>query len=376
LKNLYEEKEERASKLEDLTQRLQAQTEDLRRQKELTEAIIETTPVAIIKTNTQGKIDFANTNAQNIFKLSKKDLLSRSIDAEVWKIKNEKGKAINPENLPLQMIQKSFETVHNVVYWVQNGEQNKICLNVSGAPVFDNRGEFVGAVFSIEDITKYKMIEEQLSKYQSKNSQDIESMVSKSLEQMKVQNALHASTHMQNIANIAVLEISKEFKNKLSELMLINQSLQNQDAALQKRLLDSQFEILQGLGKTLEETILYYSEIYSFEALDFYKVMQKNITLFHSSFEAKGITLQNDIPENIYVNAQEGVAFALHLLQSILAQKQSNIVLEVDKKTLLIRCEATDASVDALERLAKTYSPQMLQDIFGKSIQKIAVKTT
>jgi len=376
LKNLYEEKEERASKLEDLTQRLQMQTEDLRRQKELTEAIIETTPVAIVKTDTQGKIDFANTNAQNIFKLSKKDLLSRSIDAEAWKIKNEKGKAIKPENLPLQMIQKSFETVHNVVYWVQNGEQNRICLNVSGAPVFDNRGEFVGAVFSIEDITKHKMIEEQLNKYKNKNSQELETIVSKSLEQMKVQNAMQTSSHMQNIADIAVLEISKEFKNKLSELMLINRSLQNQDKEVQKSLLDTQFEILQNLGKSLDETVQYYGEIYSFEALNFAKVMQKNLTLFEANLEAQGVKVENKIPQDIFVAAKEGTSFVLHILQSILALKEGLVVLKVEKKTLVIICDAKVSQTDSLERLAQSYSQGMLQGIFGKSIQKIAVKTT
>ena len=72
LKILYEDKEEKTKQLEVLMEKINSNTEDLRREKELEEAILETTPIAVTVVDTQGDITYANTRAEKLLCLSKK----------------------------------------------------------------------------------------------------------------------------------------------------------------------------------------------------------------------------------------------------------------------------------------------------------------
>ena len=155
-----------------MTSKLKFQTEDLRKQKELTEAIINTTPIAILMTDTTGKINFANTNAQNLFKLTKKELLNRYIDGNIWNILDVNGEKLYNENMIINMIKRSYETVKNVKYSMETGEKYRILVSINASPIFDVKGEFVGIVFSIDDITQKQLMQEQIDRYKQNISSD------------------------------------------------------------------------------------------------------------------------------------------------------------------------------------------------------------
>ena len=378
LKDLYEDREQRAQKLEDLTQRLKQQTEDLRKQKELTEAIIETTPVAIIQTDTDGKIEFANLNAQKVFKLGKKDLFGRTLQSRTWNIKDENGDEVSKQGLPINMIKKSFETVHNTVYWVDDGEKNRVCISVSGAPIFDNRGKFVGAVFSIEDIAQQKMVQEQLKKYEDKDPQEVKKLVAQSFEQMRYQNALYNSRQSQNITSVVALELSKEFKNRLSELLLIAKSLQDQIPPSQdtQKLLESQEEVIGDLEKKVDENIEYYSGIHSYKELPFYKIVDKNLELFESVFDEANITVKNEISKQIYERSKDLVGFGLNLIESLTALKGAALVLEVQGRAFVVKVlQPKDIDITAVEDMRNLYTSEILHDMFHGQIRSFVIET-
>ncbi|MBD3831540.1 MAG: PAS domain S-box protein, partial [Arcobacter sp.] len=261
LKVLYDDKEYRAKQLEDMTSKLKFQTEDLRKQKELTEAIINTTPIAIIMTDTTGKINFANTNAQNLFKLSKKELLNRYIDGSSWNILDINGEKLYDENMIVNMIKRSYETVKNIKYSMETGENYRILVSMNGSPIFDIKGEFVGIVFSLEDITQKHLMQEEINKYKQNSS--IGEKIEQSLEKIKASGLLNSSIDQFNILQIAMLDIATNLKNMISEATLLGLNISNsEDLKLNKDLSLQLNNLLLNMNTFINGNLVYYNDMY------------------------------------------------------------------------------------------------------------------
>ena len=375
LKVLYDDKEYRAKQLEDMTSKLKFQTEDLRKQKELTEAIINTTPIAIIMTDTTGKINFANTNAQNLFKLTKKDILNRYIDGAYWNILDINGVEIESQHLIVDIIKRTYETVKDIKYSMETGEKYRILVSVSGSPIFDVKGDFVGIVFSLEDITQKHLMQEQISKY--KDNDSIGEKIEQSFEKIKAAGILNSSVDQFNLLQIAMLDISTNLKNMISEATLLSSNItNNQDKKVAQELGIQLNNLLLNMNTFINGNLVYYNDMYIYKKLDFVKLLKKSIDLFTYSFEQQDIKIKLSFDENLSImaNSKELVLFTIKLIETIISSDAKNFEILIIDKKLVLNIDQKEYNQTILDIFIKHYNSELLSELFENQIIKIEIK--
>ena len=375
LKVLYDDKEYRAKQLEDMTSKLKFQTEDLRKQKELTEAIINTTPIAIIMTDTTGKINFANTNAQNLFKLTKKDILNRYIDGAYWNILDINGVEIESQHLIVDIIKRTYETVKDIKYSMETGEKYRILVSVSGSPIFNVKGDFVGIVFSLEDITQKHLMQEQISKY--KDNDSIGEKIEQSFEKIKAAGILNSSVDQFNLLQITMLDISTNLKNMISEATLLSSNItNNQDKNVAQELGLQLNNLLLNMNTFINENLVYYNDMYIYKKLDFVKLLKKSIDLFTYSFEQQDIKIKLSFDENLSImaNSKELVLFTIKLIETIISSDAKNFEILIIDKKLVLNIDQKEYNQTILDIFIKHYNSELLSELFENQIIKIEIK--
>lgn len=374
LKVLYDDKDARTKQLEDLTVKLQFQTEDLRKQKELTETIINTTPVAIVMTDTTGRINFANTNAQNLFRLNKKDLLNRSIDSSLWDIKDLNQEPFDKDLLPLKLIKKSFESVRNIQYSIQTGESFRVVISVNGSPLFDKKGDFIGAVFSIEDITRTQIMQDQIKKYEETSHIGLPNQRFK--KSSKTVSSIDEQFNEQfNLLQIGMLDMATSLKNSLSELSLVVNALTNNITdEKNKSLVQNTSQLIFNINTLINGNISYYSSIYTNEYIDFKELLSKTFGLFQSSFIQHGINVQNMIDKDLNIKAysKEATKFVLLLIDIFHKLEAEYITIDIKDKNLVILVD-TPLVHSNFEIFGGFYKQKTFESIFNKEINNILV---
>ena len=380
LKVLYDDKEFRTKQLEDITQKLKYQTEDLRKQKEITEAIINSTPISIVMSDTTGKITFVNTNAQNLFKLSKKELLNRYIDGASWNILDMNLEAVTSNNSIVNLVKKSYEVIKNIKYSIETGEKYRIFISMNASPIFDVKGDFVGIVFSIEDISQKQILEEEINKYKKFQSQEnlIGEKIEQSFEKIKASNLLNSYGEDFNLIQIAMLDISLNLKNIISEAMLINSSINECEDEKQKDDLRTQLSNnLNNIDTVLSNNILYYNSLYSQKSVDFVELLNKSLKLFEYSFLQKDIKVKcflNDALK-IMCDSKELVAFTLKLIEVIISLEVKRCEILLDDKELILKINSSKYNENLLKSFKITYDETKLEALFHKEIKNIKIKS-
>ncbi len=369
LKVLYDDKDYRAKQLEDMTSKLKFQTEDLRKQKELTEAIINTTPIAILMTDTTGKINFANTNAQILFKLTKKELLNRYIDGNIWNILDTNGEKLYNENMIINMIKKSYETVKDIKYSMETGEKYRILVSINASPIFDVKGEFVGIVFSIDDITQKQSMQEQIDRYKQNSSTN---------EKIKASGVLNSSLDQFNLIQIAMLDISSNLKNMISEATLLGLNLANsKDEELNKELGIHLNNLLLNMNTFINGNLAYYNDIHINKKIDFVKLLKKSINLFSYSFEQQDIKVDIIIQEDLslMVSSKELVLFIMRLIETFISLEAQEFELSLVDKKLILNVKQKKYNVDVWGMFVQYYNSEVLSELFENQITKIEIKS-
>lgn len=151
---------------EDISELKEAQ-ENLKKEKELLETIMETSPIGITIVNKEGKITFANREAEDIFGLSKSEITRRQYDSPEWKIVDKAGDEIPSEELPFNQIMKTGKPVYSFEHAIVKSDgdtpEERIYLSISGAPITDKSGEPNSVIFAVEDQTQKVKSEKALS---------------------------------------------------------------------------------------------------------------------------------------------------------------------------------------------------------------------
>jgi len=261
LRVLYEDKEKRTKQLENLTEKLGEKTEEYRKQKEITEAILDTAPNAITMVDKDGKLIYANNYAQELFKLTKKDILKRNYNSSEWKIKTFTGETLDEEELPFSIIKKTYEPIHDIRHTIEN-KFEKVFLSISGSPQFDFEGRFQGAVFCIENLTDSLNLQNDLNTYQSNLEQKFENDI-------KEGNG--------NLLEMSLLDISSSVRNNLSEISLDLNSLDIKSSDISEV-----NKKISYISTALDEKITYYTQKINYEKQSYIL----SINLFMNYFEA------------------------------------------------------------------------------------------
>ena len=145
----------------DVTDRKETEQE-LRRERDLLNRILETSPAAIAVFNTEGDFVEASGRAEEILGLTKDEVTERTYNDPEWNIRGPDGGPFPDEELPFARVMNTGKPVHDVEHRIQWSDGTDRLLSVSGAPLRAPDGTLEGAVFHIEDITERRLAEKAL----------------------------------------------------------------------------------------------------------------------------------------------------------------------------------------------------------------------
>jgi len=145
---------------DDVTDRVEAQ-QNLQRERDLTEAIMNTSVAALVIVDADGDILFANDRAGEILGRAP-DVLRGTPHTELGTLADLDGDERPPDDWPFSNILAEEEPVSGERYMFERPDGTVRYLSVNGAPLRDSTGNVRQVVFSIEDITDQVQHEREL----------------------------------------------------------------------------------------------------------------------------------------------------------------------------------------------------------------------
>ncbi|NGY38404.1 PAS domain S-box protein [Flavobacterium sp. XN-5] len=154
-----------------LEEEQQLAIDDLYENEEKLRLILENIGEGVIVANADKKVVMANYVANEIFGIEKDDLISSNI-SDHFELYFPDEKTIFPsQNLPMERALNGEVTNDiDIVLWDSAKREKKRVL-ISGRPLIDLDNNVVAAVVTIKDISKYKHLEEELKKTETKYRQ-------------------------------------------------------------------------------------------------------------------------------------------------------------------------------------------------------------
>ena len=149
----------------DITDQRRAE-EALRREHGLLTSTMETSPAGITVLDRDGHITFANARAEHVLGLAREDMTQRTYNAAQWHITDYDGEPFPDDELPFHRVMTTGKAVYGVRFAAQRPDGHRVLLSVNGAPLFDESGDVVGVVATVEDVTLRVKAEQELRESQ------------------------------------------------------------------------------------------------------------------------------------------------------------------------------------------------------------------
>ncbi|MGK9476808.1 PAS domain-containing sensor histidine kinase [Melioribacter sp. OK-6-Me] len=143
------------------------QEEEVSRNKELLNRILDTSPVGIISVNQDGIITFANEAAHDILSFDKENLINKCCHSIEFNFYTAEGELLAEIEYPFNIVKRRGEIIRDKLYGYKSAEGFKI-LSVNSTPLRSHHDKFEGVVCTIEDITDHYKIENALKESEKK----------------------------------------------------------------------------------------------------------------------------------------------------------------------------------------------------------------
>ena len=114
--------------------------------------ILEDNPNAIFFLDAQGRINYANKKAEQVMKLSKEEIVSRTYDSERWNITTAENQTPESEALPFSQVMRTKQPVVNFIHNVVDGNGEKIRVRINATPQFGENNQISGVIVSLEKV--------------------------------------------------------------------------------------------------------------------------------------------------------------------------------------------------------------------------------
>lgn len=197
---------------DDVTDRIEAR-ESLRRERDLTEAIMDTSVAALLIVDAAGQVSFANDPAGDILGVSPGNLIGRA-HSETGTLKELDGTEIPTEEWLFQHILESGTPITEKRYVLERPDGTERYISLNGAPLRNNDGTIRQVVFSIDDITGQVRYERELKAAKEEAEQASE------LKSAFLANVSHdVQTPLSSIMNHADLlrrEVGEEHEDRIA----------------------------------------------------------------------------------------------------------------------------------------------------------------
>ncbi len=167
----------------------------LREERDLIGKVMNASPAAITVLDVGGKIIFANTRAAEIYGASQGEITGKAFDDLQWGYTDFAGHPLSRDQQPFAQVMKTRQPVYNVRHAIEWSDGKKVYLNINGVPMFDDQGEINKVIFTTEDISFQKQIEDELKA------------------------ALDKERHLSEIRSLFLSAVSHEFRNPMTLIM-------------------------------------------------------------------------------------------------------------------------------------------------------------
>ena len=125
----------------------------LRTERDLLDSVMSTSVAAITVLAPDGRILFANSQAETVLGLTLNDLTQRTYDSPEWRATSLTGSPWSEVDQPFRQVLATGEPVYNIRHAIEWPNGQRRALSINGAPVKDANGDIVRLVFTINDIT-------------------------------------------------------------------------------------------------------------------------------------------------------------------------------------------------------------------------------
>lgn len=123
-------------------------------EKALLDQVMETSVAAVMVVDTEGNIQFLNAALEKTLRVGREEVQGKNIYVFPWEVYDMAGKPLPVENRPFARVKSTLKPVNDVRYRIQFDPESYVIVSANGAPLFDEEGEFAGAVFALADITE------------------------------------------------------------------------------------------------------------------------------------------------------------------------------------------------------------------------------
>ncbi len=154
--------------ISDVTKRINAE-KNLEKEKDFIKRIMDTSPVAITRVGRDGKIEYANKAAEDLFDLKRKNIKEYSYNDEKWDITDFEGNPYPESQLPYYIVKRTHRPVYDVKHTIKIMGNERKYLSINASPIIDKNDNFDGMVAVIQDITEKIQTEKEKAKLQKEN---------------------------------------------------------------------------------------------------------------------------------------------------------------------------------------------------------------
>lgn len=127
--------------------------EALRRQRDLVSRLVETSPVGILMIDGEGRMTFANQQAEKVLGIKREQIVERHFSSQEWSITDKNGNPMPDAELPFLRVKNTGQQQFDMRFYIQWPDGRQRLISVNGSPLMDDKGQVDGTVFTVEDIT-------------------------------------------------------------------------------------------------------------------------------------------------------------------------------------------------------------------------------
>lgn len=136
--------------------------EALRRSEARYRTLVETMAEATVILDREGRITFANEEAEELFGLEESRIQGRTYDDDEWRITAPDGGTFPEEELPFRRVVETGRPVRDVEHGIERPDGTRHIVSVNAAPLCGEDDELEGVVATIREVTDRHRMEQEL----------------------------------------------------------------------------------------------------------------------------------------------------------------------------------------------------------------------
>ncbi|MGQ9583462.1 MAG: PAS domain S-box protein [Thermoplasmatota archaeon] len=209
--------------LEDITEKRRAE-EELARQKELLERIMETSPAGVMMMDSGGRVSYVNPRAEKILCGKSGTLIGRSYESPSWSFTDLLNRPLIGEENPFRRVMETRKPLRDLRLATRTYTGERVLLSLNAAPLLGADGSMQGVVFSLEDITRTFEAEERLKASLSEKEALLKEIHHRVKNNLQVIISL-LSLQSRTVRDETALSAFRESQDRVAAMALVHESL-------------------------------------------------------------------------------------------------------------------------------------------------------